>query len=715
MTSIADLEAGGIWPLQHHRAEPGKWDDDFRILRFAGRVETAEEFHSQIDPDTFGPVMGGALWQTVARPDWPAFWYFAAASTLDPDGKGLPVVGKEWAEVEARAEPKEMAAPQEQKYPEGWSGITTPAINYREQIDLFSPNFDGIVTQHWSRHDLGSPWWDARDGKLDEKYRSRTQSLARVVRPATGGRYASRNPLLALQLDGSPEARGARAADPDGVIGGFIADQLQGGESRTTTGASGAQGIGALSAYRGGPLLVPGGSECSYQGGRNDDGEPFGPAHLWTGSVFSTLNHKWEGPVDFETREARVNVDLPFEVRGHIVFNRAAPIPSGALNVDPNSYRGCWQVISSTHIGEVKKKEEPPPEPPPEDPPIPFIPRNFPLPGERFPFDPEGPFVGPRKNPGGGAPSLIGDSFALRPFYASSMEVGHPALAWHAHSFCPKREDTRNATGMSVDGRAEWVDRPVVLRTEAYGYEVDCAWKKTSGPGSRLRYAEVDTASGGVVDMPPELGIERVAEWEAEGSPLAASLSTSYRVLWETRLAFGTPLVSTGGVKDGWVQRLNGTLLDWSSANSSGTESQVMTLRTSGILGLRNTGGFTSLIRPDNLTASRSHYLPDKDGTLGIKLAVSVETGGAFTAAPDEAYVVDTSGGGVEVTLPAISAANEGCRIVISREGASDVTVVVSGSDTVLGDTSLTLATDYSSINLVAVYNGGTSPRWISQ
>lgn len=128
------------------------------------------------------------------------------------------------------------------------------------------------------------------------------------------------------------------------------------------------------------------------------------------------------------------------------------------------------------------------------------------------------------------------------------------------------------------------------------------------------------------------------------------------------------------------------------------------------------------IVAVNELTADRTITLPllSANGTVQIMSQAAVQTS-LFTASEWTVYPVSTADGAVTVTLPAISATNNGGRIVIADFGGNasinNITISPAAADAVgskgAADTDDIITGSYNTVTLMAVYNGGTNPRWI--
>lgn len=93
----------------------------------------------------------------------------------------------------------------------------------------------------------------------------------------------------------------------------------------------------------------------------------------------------------------------------------------------------------------------------------------------------------------------------------------------------------------------------------------------------------------------------------------------------------------------------------------------------------------------------------------------------AFTAAPNVIYPCNSTGAAIIVTLPAITSSNDGQRITIMDfsgvAGTNNVSLLPATTDYVgnktVANTAYIIEANYNTVTVVAVHNGGTTPRWV--
>ena len=645
MAYLADVSRSGWTPLAHHAPEIL---DHVKILAQACRVIRGPEGERRVVD--IGPVLSGFYIESENKRLSPGIWSHAAPVIEQGAGQVLPVAGPRWSQARPNTQTTPGTTPFGQQHPKGWPYLLVRALDADRQTTMAAPAFAGIVCPSFKQPVLGAlgtrVWAVTPQGGLDHSIRTRIQSMLAVYRYPEedddwvlwSQRRTTENAGIAWQLGG------AVASDGTGRFlgGGAVIDEPTG---RGTGGE-----IIAFSTYRqGGPLYV-GDQGCQHRRPGNADGQVITPLHLTTETLFAIPgNPRADAPIEFQGTYPEPST-APLKTKAGIFLDLAKPHQVAGRG----DYRGLWRLVAESFVTIIEKpKKEPPPLPPPEEPPggdgvLLFPPGTFADPdtGE----DLGGPRVGPVEPQPKGAPTLSAMSWReCRPLAGSSMEQAFSGMVFRAPDLRAGAADLRSATELSEQDLVEWAEQPAVLRLVSIGARTGNS--RTLTREDCPPYKEVTTGPGVVWLMPPELCPEMLLDPDQddpEGSPAAnlgtAEASDSSFGLFRTSLMFATP-TANGGAKDGFLQRLSGSLLEWSAVGSSGAESQVMTLRTSGILGLRNSGGFTGLIRPENLTASRSHYLPDESGTIPVREAMTAW----FGDASDGDLTVDVGSSPVEL------------------------------------------------------------------
>lgn len=567
MTHVSDLIKGGYWPLQHQETKTILGSDlpfGQRTLRFGARVTYVRGRRNIVQE---GPISGGLVWDTKDAKAYPNIWSFAAPSAPNGSGQVSLVKGPKWSETVSGVKTMTPAFNNEQQFPAGWSAVTLAAVDFDKQNEVALAGFDGIVAPHFSNvPKLGTPVWELNGRGLGA--RARFQSLARLYEPPTPTQcltWGDGN-HLALQLGASTDGAGflVMADDPDKV----------------TTG--GLQDLATANKRGGGPFDVGGGT-CPHVHGKNARGETMRALHNTTNTLFR--GGIGDGPLYFKSKLYDQNVfDAPFKNRVEILWNpeRLHTWGCGVAN-------GLWEAQAESFASLIfppkKPLGEPKPKPaagggggidgfpegPVEGDPIPrelFIPPELfggvntgdPLPETKEDF-PRELFIPPELFGG----DRISDLRARpRPIYGTSLEMALPAIVGRAQHFSKKKHDLRSVGKRLSDEQLEfWACQPATMRSEYFASQTEDCFNTTQSKQNG-RYQHVPTASGGRVNMPPELGLEYLVDGFDDLTGL--SYSTTYDIDWKTRRGRGTPILTgtnAGGLADGFSDYYNETTKRW--------------------------------------------------------------------------------------------------------------------------------------------------------
>lgn len=307
--------------------------------------------------------------------------------------------------------------------------------------------------------------------------------------------------------------------------------------------------VTAVSSNYAGPFH-PGTYEDVHRIGTDGDGNPINPQHLSIDALFYRDRER-DGPLLWEGDFRRGAYDFDYIVPVHFAF-------------DGGTGRWGWWTTGYHDLVEVFNGPATTGGPDPRYPITPGSPPSAP-PGER-----PGPIT-----PGGDSRPYIGGPAADRSYLGSSREMAFAVLLGRPQSQVSGVVDGRLASLWdSPDPEADLEAQrrtPITFRLEAYGKQTD-EWQRTNPENAMYRGG---TAGGGLVFMPPEYRIE-------DSSPDGFSLSTTYFALYGTRLGFGTPLPTTGGLGSGWSVQLSGTDLLFADHDSAGTLTNGLALMTLG-------------------------------------------------------------------------------------------------------------------------------------
>jgi len=157
-------------------------------------------------------------------------------------------------------------------------------------------------------------------------------------------------------------------------------------------------------------------------------------------------------------------------------------------------------------------------------------------------------------------------------------EMAAQSIALFPRHLCARKDFRYNPAASPEDLERELSKAPAVGRIEVLGPQKGSTWNYTSEPGGTSRYNS-GTASGARWLMPPEYDTDFLKK-----GTLPSSFSTTYMGLWESRLAFGTPDLATGGVKDGFSRYYNGESLCTYEHDSAGAQTLHSCLKPGGTI-----------------------------------------------------------------------------------------------------------------------------------
>lgn len=170
MSFLADLESGGIWPLQHHDKDYSGPDIGIRSVRMAARIVKRDQFgrysfEDRVDGDTVGDVNCAAFWPREspnrrALPGWAFAWPSVVTADVDLETEKLKVRPIRRDDYEPDDRFKEMEVkppPQVSNLSPGTIGITLAGVEEMSQQSLFLPIGvpSALVAAHLPADDAG--------------------------------------------------------------------------------------------------------------------------------------------------------------------------------------------------------------------------------------------------------------------------------------------------------------------------------------------------------------------------------------------------------------------------------------------------------------------------------------------------------------------------------------------------------------------------------
>lgn len=363
-------------------------------------------------------------------------------------------------------------------------------------------------------------------------------------------------------------------------------------ELGVTVGVKDGRKIVALVSANYGGFLHVGTEQDTHNIGTDADGNPINPAHLSWKALFYADKDR-DGPLGFEGAYYHGGeFDYPAYV--HLAFD------------GDTGYWRSWTTIPM----DLTATED--------DPARPITPGGDQPPPNR----PITPFA--RAYIGG-----TGD----RSYLAVTRETSFAVILGRPQSQVPGVRDYRVSSPWEDDDREAAIERlrrtPVTFRLEAFGKQTD-EWERTHPENAPYRGG---TADGGLFLMPPESRLE-------DPAPAGFDLSTTYLGLYETRLGFGIPYPSTGGVASGWSARLAGSDLAFATHDAASVATDVLRLLDlgSGDLGLKV------------LTAGKSLKIEDSAGNVVVEVKGSNKLG-FYAASPTAKQIVSGSRANPEEAL----------------------------------------------------------------
>lgn len=586
--SVGDLNGAQLWEVsidQNQARSIPQW-------RFATPV-MSKRFQDQMEPEGCGPA-----------PDF-AFVPVKQVNVENVGGNappGGPVMSTEWIRDERLAE-KSLFRPTDDRGKRLWNkhtantfGISLAADREDRQQDLFLPTDPRLIAVHrLSDPAFGTLVCDVRGFDTDIDRRAPLQSLVKVIGRIRGCGMNTREPILGLNVEPTEclDTEGGIFYWPRSGVGAAIAQERYAG-----------------------PVSFGSPQGDKHQLGTDEDGHPINSGHLHVNSYFFESTTR-DAPLKFDgTWPGASSGPMSCEVFLEYDNDLQHGHPCG-----PKSGKWRWRATCMEESSIPPSEPSPfrPPTPPPFRPPPP-LPQsgieNFDPAGEFGEADPAaenfftfGAIAAPPEPEigFGSAPQLFALSARAtsqlhavefptigevdpetRAFSFTTIERGAPAIVFTAQFFEPAAIDYRNWMSIprdSIDAAKRWT--PVTARLEAFGRQANAEWNYRCQPrGGQARYQQ-GTTDGGVVFMPPELDVPDLdsALWDP-GLPSRAHFVFSPG----TRLGFGRPSTSTGGMRPGsYVLRggdepvPNGSIR-FSLIDSSGLEEDVLQLTKNGSL-----------------------------------------------------------------------------------------------------------------------------------
>lgn len=275
----------------------------------------------------------------------------------------------------------------------------------------------------------------------------------------------------------------------------------------------------------------------------------------------------------------------------------------------------------------------------------------------------------------------------------TSATISEPVFVWR--EAC-RAASTANVTiasqlenGDSLDGVILATGDRVLLKDQSTGSENGIYVVVSSGPASRA--ADLDS------DADADVGcIVRVSEG-----------LTNDNSVWE--------MTNDAGIT------INTDSLVFQALGS--TQTETLSNKTLTLPQINDAGEDHRYVFDVNeLTSNRTVTLPLlTDDAEFMMMNPSTVITASFTALENTFYPLDTDTNAITVTLPAITADTNGARIVVGdftgNASNNNITISPASTDAVGSQVSAnvddTIQGDFNTITMMAVYNGGTNPRWM--
>lgn len=577
-----------------------------------------------------------------------------SATFEKPDRSVLPIRDAAMQPDRAFA-PVEPARPNWPELPGGTVTAVVQATDESRQVEVLLHCDPRLIAAHRGGAPAhGSMVCDlSTGGDISPTRSARLQTIMRVIAAPTGQLSWSTNRENTLAITFGRTGLGEGE-------GGLIADAC-GSDVR----------IGHLGVRDGGPIDAGGGKDDPHVYAQTADGIPIHPAHL-SGRAF-WREHRHDGPMEFDRRPYIVPQLFPYLAFTYLRFDAGAPYrwPRDAERLNNV---GMWKWETYVPLGQTDDPRTitPTDPPPPPDGGGPTTPG-----GETG--GPTTPGGGPRDPDGGegkGDPVVTssGSGADWRGTLATHQEIALPSLAARPQLVEVGAWDLRytrvpRPDALSEHGRTA----PIVARLEAFGAQGGLnGWAHAQEPGASR--ATGGTAPGGWVVLPPELDM---ADSLSSFAPAGVTPSQTYFVLGPgVRGAAGTPDLSTGGIKSGYVwEESSGDLL-FSQVNGSGTVAPAFSLTSERAAVLKNLSGDPTTPTAGAALYSKSGQLYERrsDGTVsavvGTRHSSAAKTSDyTIPDGSDDVTITNVGASGtVIVTLPTAVAGARVCVIVAENQ-----------------------------------------------
>jgi len=214
-------------------------------------------------------------------------------------------------------------------------------------------------------------------------------------------------------------------------------------------------------------------------------------------------------------------------------------------------------------------------------------------------------------------------------FAAGTMEFATPGLIFRPQHFNQGDMDLRNAPFLPPGVQKKHdAETPVVIRLESYGAQGTSggvvAYSSAGNPGPGWSYTQTPptakyrggTAKGGLIMLPPEVGME---DYATTFAPPGITKSTCYFVAGPgVYFGAGTPELTNGGVAQGYSWGIDTTTWDLVFRSHDIAEAfDKVKFTSDGDLAFKSAVSFWGTLHHTN-TADRTYTFPDQDGTVAL-------------------------------------------------------------------------------------------------